>query len=51
MEAPQVNQRFIATITKGTSAIGMPTCSARSTRNASLNRASVKIAPSATTHQ
>ncbi len=39
----------MATITSGTSAMGTPSCCARSTRKASLKRASVNSAPRATT--
>lgn len=41
----------MATITSGISASGVPPCCAFNTRNASLKRASVKIAPMLTTHQ
>ena len=43
--------KFIATITRGTSATATPVCCARSTRKASENRASVNTAPIPTTHQ
>ena len=42
---------FIATITNGINASGMPPCSARRTRKASLNLARVNTAPTPTTHQ
>ena len=42
---------LITTITNGTHATENPTCCARNIRNASLNRASAKIAPMATIHQ
>jgi hypothetical protein len=38
-------------MTSGTSAMGMPLCWARNTRNASLKRASVNTAPMPTTCQ
>ena len=42
---------FITTITAGTTASGKPTDCARSSRKASLNRASVKIAATPTITQ
>ena len=42
---------FITTITTGTMATSMPTDCARSSRKASLKRASVKIAATPTTIQ